>query len=103
MQQQQRDRELSDAKLTADKARLELGVLLFPDPRTPYTIHVPETPAALASRDEVNQLAAKNNAELKSALATLEVSDADVLAARALICPTLASTTPTASTPRSLP
>ncbi len=37
LQQQQRERELSDAKLAADKARLELGVLLFPDPRTPYT------------------------------------------------------------------
>ena len=50
---------------------------------------MPETPAALASREEVNQLAAKNNAELKSALATLEVSKADVLAARAAYLPTL--------------
>ena len=89
LQQQGRDRELSDAKLNADKARLELGVLLFPDPRTPYTIQVPETPAALASRDEVNQLAAKNNAELKSALATLQVSKAEVLAARAAYLPTV--------------
>ena len=89
LEQQQREREFSDAKLNADKARLELGVLLFPDPRTPYTIQVPETPAALASRDEVNQLAAKNNSELKSALATLEVSKADVLAARGAYLPTL--------------
>ena len=89
LQQQGRDRELSDAKLNADKARLELGVLLFPDPRTPYTIQVPETPAALASRDDVNQLAAKNNAELKSALATLQVSRADMLAARAAYLPSV--------------
>ncbi len=89
LEQQGRDRELSDAKLNADKARLELGVLLFPDPRTPYTIQVPETPAALASRDEVNHLAAMNNAELKSALATLEVSKADTLAARAAYLPSL--------------
>ncbi len=89
LEQQGRDRELSDAKLNADKARLELGVLLFPDPRTPYTIQVPETPAALATRDDVNQLAAKNNAELKSALATLQVSKADILAARAAYLPTL--------------
>lgn len=87
--QQGRDRELSDAKLNADKARLDLAVLLFPDPRTPYTINVPETPGALATRDEVNQLAAKNNAELKSALATLAVSNADVLAARAAYLPSL--------------
>jgi outer membrane protein TolC len=89
LQQQGRDRELSDAKLNADKARLELGVLLFSDPRTPYTIQVPETPAALASRDDVNQLAAKNNAELKSALATLQVSRADMLAARAAYLPSV--------------
>jgi outer membrane protein TolC len=75
--------------LNADKARLELGVLLFPDPRTAYTIQVPETPPVLASRDEVNQFAAKNNAELKSALATLEVSKADILAARGAYLPSL--------------
>jgi outer membrane protein TolC len=89
LQQQQRERELSDAKLNADKARLELGVLLFPDPQTPYTISVPETPASLASREEVNQLAAKNNAELKSALASLNASAADVLAARGAYLPTV--------------
>jgi outer membrane protein TolC len=37
----------------------------------------------------VNQLAAKNNAELKSALAMLRVSDADVLAARGAYLPGL--------------
>ncbi len=89
LEQQGRDRELSDAKLNADKARLELGVLLFPDPRTPYNITVAEAPTGLASRDEVNQLAAKNNAELKSAMAALEVSKADVVAARAAYLPTL--------------
>jgi outer membrane protein TolC len=89
LEEQGRDRELSDAKLNADKARLELGVLLFADPRTPYAIYVPQTPATLAPRDEVNQLAAKNNAELKSALATLGVGNADVLAARAAYLPTL--------------
>lgn len=89
LQQQQRERELSDAKLNADKGRLELGVLLFPDPRTPYTISVPETAAVLASREEINELAAKNNPELKSALATLNVSSADVLAARAAYLPSV--------------
>jgi len=89
LEEQGRDRELSDAKLNADKARLDLAVLLFPDPRTPYTISVPETPAALASRDEVNQLAAKNNVELKSAFAALNVSNADVLAARSAYFPSL--------------
>jgi outer membrane protein TolC len=89
LEQQGRERELSDAKLNGDKARLELGVLLFPDPRTPYSIKVPDAPAALAAREEVNQLAAKNNAELKSAMAALKVSDADVLSARAAYLPSL--------------
>lgn len=89
LEQQGRERELSDAKLNADKARLDLAVLLFPDPRTPYTINVPETPAPLATRDEINQLAATNNAEMKSALAALNVSNADVLSARAAYLPTL--------------
>lgn len=89
LQQQQRDRDLSDAKLNADKARLELGVLLFSDPRTPYTLAVTGSPAALASREEFNQLASKNNAELKSALATLNASSADVLTAQAAYLPTI--------------
>ena len=90
LQQQMRERELSDAKINADKARLELAVLLFPDPRTAYTITIQETPAPLAARADINQLATKNNAELKSALATLQLSSADVLAARGAYLPGLA-------------
>ncbi|HZP04284.1 MAG TPA: TolC family protein [Terracidiphilus sp.] len=89
LQQQQRERELEDARVAAEKARLELGVLLFPDPRTPYTLNAPDTAPALASREDVEQAAAKNNPELKSALAALAVSNADVLAARAAYLPDL--------------
>jgi len=89
LQQQQRERDLSDAKLNADKARLELGVLLFSDPRTPYNINISESPAALATREDFNQLASKNNAELKSALATLNASSADVLTAQAAYLPSI--------------
>jgi len=89
LQQQQRERDLSDARLAAEKARLELGVLLFPDPRIAYTIDVPESAPPLASRAEVEQAAADNNAELKSALAAVRVSYADVLAARAAYLPAL--------------
>ena len=89
LQQQQRERELSDAKLAAQKARLELGVLLFPDPRTPYTVSVEQHIAPLASRGDVAQAAAKNNAELKSAMASVGVSSADVLSSRAAYLPGL--------------
>jgi outer membrane protein TolC len=89
LEEQQRARELSDAQVAAEKARLELGVLLFPDPRTPYTVANPETPAALASRADIEQAASKNNPELKSALASLQQTNADVLSARGAYLPSL--------------
>ena len=87
--EQQRERDLGDAKVAAEKARLELAVLLFPDPRTPFTLAAPEGAEQLPSRAEVEQAAAKNNPELKSALASLNVSNADVEAARAGYLPDL--------------
>jgi outer membrane protein TolC len=89
LQQQQRQRELEDARLAADKARLELAVLLFPDPRTTYTTVPADTPKPLPTRPEVENAAATNNPELRSALATLKLSDAEVLAARAAYMPDL--------------
>ena len=89
LQQQQRERDLSDARLAAERARLELGVLLFPDPRTPYLLAVTEPSPQLASRTDVEQAASKNNPELRSALAALGVSNADVLAARGAYLPAL--------------
>jgi outer membrane protein TolC len=89
LQQQQRQRELSDAKVAAEKARLELGVLLFPDPRTPYLLDAEKGIAPLAERSDVEEAAAKNNPELKNALSALKMSDSDVLAARAAYLPDL--------------
>jgi outer membrane protein TolC len=89
LEEQARNRELGDARVGAEKARLELGVLLFPDPRTPYTLSAPEAAPVLASRDDVNAAAANNNPELKSALSALSASKADVLAARAAYLPDL--------------
>jgi outer membrane protein TolC len=86
---QQRERELEDAKVADEKARLELGVLLFADPRTPYALKAAEEMTPLATRVEVEQAASRNNPELKSALAALGVSNADVLAARAAYLPDL--------------
>jgi len=89
LEEQQRERDLSDAKVAAEKARLELAVLLFPDPHTAYVLTVAESVAELPSREEVDQAAGRNNPELKSALASLSVSNADVLAARAAYLPGL--------------
>lgn len=46
LQQQQRDRDLADAQLQVARSRLELGVLLFADPRTTYTLAGPVAPPA---------------------------------------------------------
>jgi outer membrane protein TolC len=86
---QQRERDLADARVAAEKARLELAVLLFPDPRTQFSLETPTGAAQLPSHSEVEQAAAKNNPELKSALAALGVSNADVQAARAAYMPDL--------------
>jgi outer membrane protein TolC len=86
--QQQRTRDVEDATLAASKAHLELGVLLFADPRTAFQTES-AAPAVLPDRTEVDADASKNNAELKSALAALHASDADVLSARAAYLPDL--------------
>lgn len=89
LQQQQRERDLADARLAAARARLELGVLLFPDPRTSYETASTPLPA-LPPRGDIESLAAAHNPELKSALAAVRMSDAEVLGARAAYLPDLA-------------
>jgi outer membrane protein TolC len=88
LQQQQRDRDLSDALLQAQKARLDLGVLLFPDPRADYTL-TSGAVGPLPARVDVDTAAMKLNPELHSALAALQVSRLDVRAARAAYLPDL--------------
>jgi outer membrane protein len=85
---QQRQRDLGDAQLQAQKARLDLGVLLFPDPRSPYSVTLP-TATLLPERTVVETQAAANNPELKSALATVRARDLDITAARAAYLPDL--------------
>ncbi len=89
LEEQKRTREREDAQLAADKARLELGILLFPDPRTPYRLAADAALPALASRAEIEAAAAKSNPELKSAFATVSVADADVMTARGALLPSL--------------
>jgi len=87
--QQQQWRSLQDAVLAAQTAKLDLAVLLFANPLTPYTLKESQTAPLLASFADVEAAAARNNPDLKSALANLDVSNADVLGARAAFLPTL--------------
>lgn len=89
LQMQQKQRDSSDAAIAAEKARLELGVLLFPDPRTPYSTEPPSPSLVLPTREEVNQLAAKNNPEIRSALADVAAANASVRSAKAAYLPDL--------------
>lgn len=89
LQQQQRLRELEDARLTAYKARLELAVLLYADPLTPFIPAASAAPAPLPDRAGVETLARKNNPEIRSALASLEASRAETYSARAALLPGL--------------
>jgi outer membrane protein TolC len=86
--QQQRIRDVEDAKLAAAKSHLELGVLLFADPRTLFRTES-IAPAVLPDRAQVDADASRKNAELKSALAALRSSESDVLSARAAYLPDL--------------
>lgn len=90
LQQQQRQRELSDATLAADKARLELAVLLFPDPRRPFATEGAGSPPLLPTREEVERLGAIHNPEVRNALAEVRAGNAEVSSAKAAYLPDLA-------------
>ena len=85
---QQKQRAYSDAQLLAEQARLNLGTLLFADPRTPYKLAVAPAPV-LAPRSQVEADAAKNNPDLRSAVESMKAARAAVIAARAEYLPSL--------------
>lgn len=87
--QQQRQRELLDAEIAAQRARLELAVLLYPDPATAFTIATPAAPPLLPEKAGVEALARKNNPEIRSAAASLLGSHADTLASQSALLPEL--------------
>ena len=89
LQQQQRSRDLADAVVQAQKSRLDLGVLLFPDPRSPYTLTTAAAPPPLPARADVEAAAGHLNPELQSALASLHENDLGVASARAAYLPDL--------------
>jgi outer membrane protein TolC len=89
LEEQQTARGLSDARVEAEKAHLELGVLIFADPRTACTLSAPEAEPALASREDVQAAAGKNNPELKRALASLKSANAGLMSSWAGLAPDL--------------
>jgi outer membrane protein TolC len=90
LQTQQRERDVSDAQLAIDKARLTLAVLLFPDFQQNFTVvdDLEQMPP-LASLDEVQSQALAKSPELRAAQASMRQEEAGVSAARAAYLPAL--------------
>jgi outer membrane protein TolC len=90
LQFQQRQRDLADARLAAEKARLDLAVLLFPDPLTPYTLtNDLNQPSVLPSKAEVQADGAKNNPDLRAAMQAARAAKFELTAAKAAYLPDL--------------
>jgi len=88
--QQTRQRELYEVHLLRDRARLELGVLVYPDPSTPYSVtSLDQDVPPLPDRQVVEQLARQNNPDLRSALASVQTRQAETYTARAALLPDL--------------
>lgn len=85
-----RQRDLKEAQLGMDKARLALAVLLFPDFNLNFTVvddlHLSASLPALA---EVQTLAQQNNPQLRAAMASLQAANREVAVARSGHLPTL--------------
>lgn len=82
LQANDRERELQEAQLAEQKARLGLAVLIFPDFRSDYQLvdDLPQVPA-LPELAEVRDLASRNNPELTAALASMRAYEQEVTSA----------------------
>ncbi len=90
--QQQRERDIADALLLQEKDRLDLGVLLNPDPRSPYALTPADLSAPLPTRADVEAALAKHNPELRSAFASSHLANLNVTSARLGYLPDLGLT-----------
>jgi outer membrane protein TolC len=90
LQLQQRQRDLADAGLAAEKARLDLAVLLFQNPLTRYTLanDFDQFPA-LPAKAEVQADGAKNNPDLRAALQAARAAKFELTSAKAAYFPDL--------------
>ena len=88
IQDQQQQRELQDALLEMNKARLDLAVLLFPNFEQNFSVVDDlRLPDPLPSFVEVQTAATKNNPELRVALASMRQTDQEVKVAWTAMLP----------------
>jgi outer membrane protein TolC len=90
IQAQQQQRDLQEAQLAMERARLDLAVLLFPDFNQDFSVVDDlQTPEPLPTFDEVEAAGKKNNPDLRAALAAYEVASHEVTAAWGGLLPAL--------------
>ena len=90
LQMQERRRQLQEAHLALLNARLDFSVLIFPDFNDNFEV-VDDLHAAvpLPTLAEVQQQAARENPDVRAALAAVQAANHDVLGARAGYLPSL--------------
>lgn len=86
----QRERDLSNARLMAEKAKIALSIFLFPDYGHEYEVvdDLDQAPR-LAAFDEVSAMAGRNNPDIRAAEAALKAEKYGVSAARGGYLPSL--------------
>lgn len=86
----QRQRDVQDAQVSLDRARIGFAVLLFPDFRQDFTL-VDDLDAAPSLPDfaEAQGLAQKNNPDLRAAQATVTQQTYGIKSARSALLPSL--------------
>jgi outer membrane protein TolC len=90
IQVEQRQRDAEDGQLALDKARLAFAVLLFPDFRQDFTVEDDlDSAAALPPLQQVQEMAGRNNPDMRAAQAAVEQQRHAVESARAALLPTL--------------
>ncbi|HEV2689987.1 MAG TPA: TolC family protein [Bryobacteraceae bacterium] len=90
LQVRQHERDVSDAQLAIDKARVALAVLIFPDFRSDFTAADDlDQVTPLAPFAEVQDLALSKSPELRAAHAEIEASGAEIGVAKAAYLPAL--------------
>ncbi len=86
----QRERDLSDARLTAEKTKIALSIFLFPDYGHDYEVvdDLDQAPR-LATFEEVSAMAGRNNPQIRAAEAAVKAERYGVSAARGAYLPSL--------------
>ena len=85
-----RDRDVQEAQLAIDKARLSFAVLLFPNFRQDYTVTDDlDRSAELPPFEQIEALASRNSPDIRAAQATVAQQQYELKSARAEYLPSL--------------